>query len=204
MRLSPLASGTALLALATSLAAAAPARAAYTVTLAQEGSNVVATGSGTINTAGLSFIFGVNSGSSLWPLYGQILIGPVTSEDTGLYSGVSGPTSFGTGGISISANSGNGDLVGILGIEGLLSVPAGYVSGSALMDTSTYDNQTFASLGVTPGSYVWTWGSGATADSFTLDIAAVSTVPEPASLTLFGTGLLGLGLVRRRRGGARD
>ena len=34
---------------------APPAQAAYIVTLAQVGSNVVATGSGTIDTAGLSF-----------------------------------------------------------------------------------------------------------------------------------------------------
>ncbi len=79
-------------------------------------------------------------------------------------------------------------------------MPAGYVSGSALTDSATYDNQTLSSLGATPGTYTWRWGSGATADSFTLDIPAPS-VPEPASLALFGTGLAGFGVIRRRRRG---
>jgi hypothetical protein len=80
----------------------------------------------------------------------------------------------------------------------VLALPENYVSGSPLSDSSTYDNQNFASLDVTPGVYVWTWGSGATADSFTLDIGAAPAVPEPASLTLLGVALAGLGVARRR------
>ncbi len=58
---------------------------------------------------------------------------------------------------------------------------------------------TFSSLGLTPGTYIWTWGSGADADSFTMNIG-VSSVPEPASLMMLGTGSLAiLGFARRRR-----
>jgi hypothetical protein len=64
-------------------------------------------------------------------------------------------------------------------------VPTGYVSGAALSNTSTYDNATFASLGVTPGAYVWTWGSGAHIDSFTLVIGA----PEPSGVLLLALPL---------------
>jgi hypothetical protein len=60
----------------------------------------------------------------------------------------------------------------------------GYVSGHALADTMTFDNTTFTGLGVTPGTYEWTWGSGLTADSFTLQIGPVA-VPAP----LIGHGL---------------
>jgi hypothetical protein len=51
---------------------------------------------------------------------------------------------------------------------------------------------------VTPGTYVWTWGSGANADSFTLDIEATA-VPEPSGLLLFGGGLAALLLWRTAR-----
>jgi hypothetical protein len=91
-------------------------------------------------------------------------------------------------------DSGEGDIVAIDGTFHILSLSLDYVSGNPLSDSSTYDNQTFSSLGVTPGTYVWTWGSGATADSFALDIEAAA-VPEPSSL-LVGVMLAALLIVR--------
>jgi hypothetical protein len=38
------------------------------------------------------------------------------------------------------------------------------------------------------------------ADLFTIDTIAYTPAPEPMTLVLFGTGLFGLGLVRRRHG----
>jgi hypothetical protein len=75
-------------------------------------------------------------------------------------------------------------------VGSVLFVPNGYVSDSPLSDTSTYDSQTFATLGATPGTYVWTWGSGVADDTFTLQIGpAVPAIPEPSSLLLLGVGL---------------
>ena len=52
---------------------------------------------------------------------------------------------------------------------------------------STYNNQTFASLGVTPGTYVWTWGGGGSFRNFTLIVgAAGAAIPEPAALRCSG------------------
>ena len=48
-------------------------------------------------------------------------------------------------------------------------VPTGYVSGNALSDTATWSGRTFATLGVAPGTYVWTWGTGAN-QNFTLQV----------------------------------
>ena len=42
----------------------------------------------------------------------------------------------------------------------------GYVSDNLLSNASTYDNQTFASLGVTPGTFKWAWASGANQNLF--------------------------------------
>jgi hypothetical protein len=79
-------------------------------------------------------------------------------------------------------------------------VPLGYVSGSALSDTSTYDNQTFSSLGVTPGAYEWTWGSGADADTFTLDVVPAPLIGRGLPILLSVGGLLlGGGLLQRSK-----
>jgi PEP-CTERM motif len=69
------------------------------------------------------------------------------------------------------------------------------VSGTYLSDTSTWNNTTLAALGVTSGTYTWTWGTGPTADSFTLE---AGPVPEPATCALLGSGLLGLMFARHR------
>ncbi len=169
--------------------AAPPAQADYIVTLTQVGGNVVATGSGTIDLTDLS-LFGTGIViTSVTPSSGRITIGPAASPAfTTVYTGFTGPTSFGSGGTTFPS-SGSGPIVGTI-TSSLLVVPEGYVSGSTLSDTSTYDDATFASLGMTPGTYTWTWGSGSAADSFTIEV-----VPEPESLALLGTALLGLGLV---------
>jgi hypothetical protein len=50
--------------------------------------------------------------------------------------------------------------------------------------------QYISGLGLTPGTYTWTWGSGATADSLEVNIPSdPSAVPAPSSLTLAGTAL---------------
>jgi hypothetical protein len=137
-----------------------PAQAAYIVTLEEVGTNVVATGSGTLDLTDLSFLSGGSLASAaIAPVVGVIITGPagVTIED---YTGFSGPMSFGSGG-GKNADSGSGDLVGIFAPQtDELVLPDGYVSGSALSDNAAYDSQTFNSLGVTPGTYEWTWGSG--------------------------------------------
>jgi hypothetical protein len=191
--------------LALAVGGSLPAQGAYTVTFLQHGPDVVATGSGSIDLTALGPVSTGSSASgqilSISPFPFIVTTGPVPIMSVDSYTPapgvITGPTNFGSvaGG---SASSGNGDLVGINNLFGgfTLFVPVGYVSGHALSDTSTYDNATFASLGVTPGTHEWTWGTGTHADSFTLQIGAV---PEPASLSLLAMGLAGLGMVLRTR-----
>jgi hypothetical protein len=140
---------------------ASPAQAGYIVDLMEKGGNVVATGSGNIDLTGLT-LNGESTGQfALWPAGAHIAIGPTTLAANHLYISITGPTSFETGGAGF-ASSGTGDSVGILVDPfGILAVPRGYVSDTPLSDTSTYSSQTFISLGVTPGRYEWTRGSGA-------------------------------------------
>jgi hypothetical protein len=180
------------------------ARAALVLNFQQVGSDVVATGSGTLNTSALTDVGLNGSGAVIWASEpggggaetpqtgtGLAMLGPstATANDVIGYYGITGPTSFGSGSYLV-ASSGTGDLVGVLS-NVVIYVPTGYVSGSALSDTSTWSNSTFNSLGLTPGTYTWTWGSGATADSLTM------TVPEPASIALLGI-TAAMALLRRR------
>jgi PEP-CTERM motif len=76
-------------------------------------------------------------------------------------------------------------------------VPTGYVSDSPLSDTATYAGETFSSLGVTPGVYESTWGTG-TNQNFTLDVVA-GAVPEPSTWAMMGLGFGLLGLLGYRK-----
>jgi hypothetical protein len=137
------------------------------VTLTEEGPNVVATGSGAINTTALVLLSHQSNFAGIEPKFAAIFTGPTSFPLNTVYAGLTGPTNFGSGSQTL-ASSGSGMFVGVAGLSGSIYVPRDYVSGMPVMSTLTWDNATFASLGVTPGTYVWKWGSGANAGSFTL------------------------------------
>ena len=168
----------------------------FTIDVTQQGSNVVATGSGSIDLTGLTFDgSGDLGGSFTEPTFGVLVVGPAQITAFDSYRGITAPGSLGPGALGGGASSGSGDLVGpdIAGPLPVLIVPKGYASGDLLSDSAAWDSTTLSILGLTPGTYTYTWDSGA--DSLAINIG----VPEPASLTLLASALFGLGLVRRRK-----
>ena len=152
------------------------AQAGYVVTLQQVGSNVVANGSGPLDLTGLTFDFPTFESAGIRPNGAVIVTG---SSGTGnFFTGFTGPTSFGSGSTT-AASSSSGNIVGIAGTLGDLIVPQIYTSGDPLSDSAIYNGATFATLGVTPGTYVWTWGTGVN-QNFTLQIET-PTVPDSGS-----------------------
>ena len=174
------------------LLVATPAHAAYVLTLTQVGSEVVAVGIGSFNLTGLSGPGAVGSFDGIIPDEAFLTVGTPASGD--LYHGALGPTSFGSRSVT-GATTSTGNFTMIQGGPSeAIGVPEGYVSGTSLSSTTVFNNATFASLGFTPGTYKYTWGSGASADSLT-----ITTAPEPSTWALLGVGVGLLGLSVRRR-----
>lgn len=169
------------------------ARASYIIVIQQIGPDVVASGSGSIDTTDLTSPSSASIASLINGGEAQTNLGPITNTNATHYTGLTGTTSFGNININRAANSGSGPIVGIQGNAHALFVPAGYTSGSPLAGSSdNWSNQSFSTLGLIPGTYPYTWGTGPDADSLTVQI-----VPEPASLSLLAVG--GLVMMRRAR-----
>jgi hypothetical protein len=176
------------------------APAGFIYTFSQVGPDVISTGSGSLNIAALTDGGDINSSSAPGDLFAHFAI-LLTRNDGEAFQGIVGPASFGPGG-EVTPSSVSGDFFGVFYEANALLVPHGYTSGTKLSNTDTWSGQNITSLGLTPGTYTWNWGSAANgnADFFTIQIVPAATgVPEPASLTLFGLGALGLAVAYRRR-----
>jgi hypothetical protein len=155
--------------LLTVLSSATPALSGVTLEMREVGGDVVVTGAGKLNVGAWTLVSedvsleGTVNGDE------SIAVGPNALSDLyGTPVNFSGPTSIGPGLSAIVADAGSGHTFGLA-----FGVPALVARVNALSDptyngSSTWLGETLGSLGVTPGSYRWTWGSGATADSFTL------------------------------------
>lgn len=179
--------------LSATITTAISAQAVLVINIQEAGPDVQITLSGSIDLTGATpgGIFTI----------GPTFINPTDGDVLGLGGSGDGyvgafavlPPSFGTGGQSVASSS-FGDVT-YLGTFGLM-VPFGYVSNTALNASSTYLGQSFGTLGITPGTYNFTFTSGDTGSI----IASTSAIPEPSTYIAFGGfAMLGAFLWRRRR-----
>lgn len=165
--------------------------------------DVLFSGTGTIDLTGISPTTTGGGGSLIDPSGSQFGTG------IGLYQNVTGdansivfpyltnPGAFGPGGWSGGLPvSSVGDIFGVLStFTNRVRLDDDYVSGAALSFQTTFIGQTFATLGLTPGTYQWTTLN----DTITLNIPGQVQVPAPATLGLLSIGLVGVAANRRRR-----
>lgn len=180
------------------IVALSTAQAGVTVHIFDQALGMMVQGSGTLNTSAATYSHSVNTVNAV-RADAAVRPGPHMSTLADVYqmfSGFSGPTQIGPGNATSTGNIGSGDLFGVtfstIPTQLFLLVPSGYVSGSALAGQSFHQSKFIADVGLTPGQYTWTWGSGADADFYTVIVA-----PAPGATVLLATAPL---WARRRRG----
>jgi hypothetical protein len=195
--------GAALLAVGVAFTTAAQA-GTVTVTFEEVGSNVQATISGSLALTDLDFLFEEFADSAYVdpsePAFYSLTFSQFLQDNVGRWqaSTVSGPESFGGGSLT-GADSLSGNPFAFVvnpGEEGdyaTLWLPLGYTADQPLSGTTTWNNTTFAGLGITPGTYTWSLGG--------TDSVVIQAVPEPATcmMALAGLGFAGYSMFRRRK-----
>lgn len=166
------------------------ANATATMTFNQVGSNVEASITGSINLAGL----GARSSTQ----YRAVVQGNIAQAGVGTNanfvdayaytSNISGTAAFGAGSSAIAASSGTGGPFTIIGLPSFgpktLYVPRTYATGTTISGvTSTWNNKTIATLGLTPGTYVYTLGTGGNTDTLTIQINSPPVAPTVTSIS---------------------
>ncbi len=169
--------------------------AAVIINIVESGGDVVATATGTINTAGLT---PTALGSTI--AYEGIFRGSLgfAALDGSIFVGQGGGSvdeyvietthAFSTGPLWVSQAS-TGNHVGIISRSDMgdsITLPSGYSSDEPISGTSTWPGATLAAMGAIPGTYVFSWSG----DSLTLNIGGPA---PPTTYTVGGTisGLTG-------------
>lgn len=196
-------------ALATGLLSTA-SHAAVTVTIQESGSDVVASFSGSLDTAALTCagvatlaILDFDSTTDYAYVLGSA---PGGAASDACVASFTTAESFGGLPGGSTPDSGSGGPIGVEVVGGAndLFVPSGYTSGSAISGSSTFTGETISSLGLTAGTFLFDYGD----DTVTFVIVApaigggggsAQSVPATPLWTLLLTVGLIAGIVRFRR-----
>jgi hypothetical protein len=174
--------------------ACAQSEAAVTVNIRESGSNVVADFSGSLtnpscSSTGSASILGLiywNAANDYSYTFGQ------NGQATACTLNFVSAQPLNTVSVDAAANAGSGGPVGVENRLGgtVLYVPLDYVWGSPISGSSTWNNQSFSSLHLNPGTYSFNLG----ADNVTINVGTVSQgtpvpVNSPLALLLATLGI---------------
>ena len=142
----------------------------FTVTVKEVGSDVVWSGAGTLNLTNLT----VENTTNMSPGYQAnqaIWACGSSNSPSDFYGGAAFtiyPLAFDVFGAFVPPYSGEGSTFGIVPSLSprAVVVPTGYVSNTYISGSTLYQNTTIASMGLSGGTYVYSWGI----DSMTLII----------------------------------
>jgi hypothetical protein len=148
----------------------------FTVMIYESDSNVVMSGSGTLDLSGLTLVTsgaGPSMGGGLGVSTATFLCG-ANGQYYDTYSGfTTTPSNFGSG-FGFPPTSTSGDIFGVV-TQGappyFLYVPSGYTTGTQITGSQTFTGETFSSLGLVEGTYTYTWLGGS------IDVV-IGTAPE--------------------------
>lgn len=174
------------------LAVPSLANAAAVITIEESGSDVIATLSGSINnwTGSTQSNGSIAASNRMRPALDSGSGQPAffAATDPNLPSPVAGfyytastiPTDFGTNSTNFAASSSTASTLLFVRASATnpVSIAQSYVLGTPITGVLTWQSQSLQSMGLTQGSYVWSWGDPSTpgnGDSITLTV-----VPEPA------------------------
>lgn len=184
------------------------ANAAVILDFTESGNNTNISVSGTFDLSG----FNLSSFTTTWSnassgsgpgTYSEATIGDINNQTN--YSASGGSTYFEL--FSNNFNAGHTDNFSGHGIgfwnttggtEGNFQIDVDYISGTQLQGSGTLTGYTLSDLGLTQTGLWKTLSNGETV-SITINGSGISAVPVPAAAWLFGSGLLGLvGMARRK------
>lgn len=164
--------------------------AAITVTIQESGANLVVSSSGTLNSGVCTSIAtGFTSNTNgINPSSPTLAFGAVSSTQDQCAGTVITPTTgFGSGAL-LSATADTGVSYYFDPNAGFWG-PSGWGSSTAMTASMTFANASFASAGITPGTYMYTFSNGATTDTLTIN-AIVAPPASTPTLSAWGSMIL--------------